>query len=267
MKEVRKEVEKQFFDRRFEFGTRKPLSKFYSVVKNSTECYETFLLSNCYNKKILEYGCGTGSYAFFLAKHDAKVVGIDISEVAIKLAKARAKEESLKNITFLVTDAEAMQFEDSSFDIVCGTGILHHLQIDKALKELVRVLKPEGKAIFSEPMGHNPVINLFRKLTPQFRTKDEHPLTNRDLELIKEFFHQANYIFYNLFTLLAIPFRNTRVFSPLLKALDNFDRKLFEWVPLLKLLAWQVMIILKKPKKAPIIHKNSTYFMNTTNYV
>jgi len=250
MKEARKKNEKQFFDQTFECEARKPVSKFYSIVNNSREFYEKFLLSHSSYKKVLEYGCGTGSHAFFLAKHSAEVVGIDISEVAIKMAEARAKEEGLKNITFLVNDAEAMQFEESTFDIVCGTGILHHLHIDKALKEITKVLKPDGRAIFLEPMGHNPLINLFRKLTPQFRTKDEHPLKNKDLELIKEFFHKTDYSFFNLFTLLAVPFHTTRVFSSLHKMLDNLDKKLFDWVPLVKLLAWQVMIILEKPNKS-----------------
>lgn len=244
-----KEDERQFFDWMTKFGTRKPVSKFYAVVKSSREYHEKFLLSNCSNKRVLEYGCGTGSYAFFLAKHGARVVGIDISDVRIRLAKAQAKEEGLEDVVFSAMDAEAMQFEDSSFDIVCGKAILHHLRIDRALKEITRVLEPEGKAIFIEPMAHNPAINLFRKLTPHFRTKDEHPLTVRDLRFMEEFFHQVNYRFFHLFSLLAVPFRNSKWFSSLLERLDNLDRKLFERIPLLRPLAWQVVLVLDRPKK------------------
>ncbi len=143
-----------------------------------------------------------------------------------------------------------MQFEDSSFDIVCGTGILHHLHLHKALKELARILTPTGKAIFIEPMGHNPAINLFRKLTPRYRTAGEHPLTAKDLEVLKEFFHQANCDFFHLLSLLAVPFRNSRKFFWLLETLDNLDRKLFEWLPFLRLFAWVVTIILENPRKA-----------------
>lgn len=250
MKEVSKENEKELFDWTFEFGARKPVSKFYTVVQSSRKCYENFLLADCCNKNVLEYGCGTGSYAFFLVKHGAKVIGIDISEVGLDLAKARARDEGIEDIVFLVMDAEKMQFEDNSFDLVCGTGILHHLHLSKALSELARVLKPEGKAIFIEPMGHNPAINLFRKSTPHFRTRDEHPLTVKDLEFMREFFHRVSCNFFHLFSLFAVPFRDSRAFSLLLKTLDNIDRKLFEWAPLLRLLAWQVVIILEKPKKA-----------------
>ncbi len=245
-----KDEEKQFFDTTFETKIRKPVLKFYKICKNSRDFYRNFLLSNCSNKKVLEYGCGEGSYAFLLSRHGAEVVvGIDISEVGIQNGKARAKREGLENIEFLIMDAEAMQFEDSSFDLVCGTSILHHLQMDKALKELARVLWPEGKAIFIEPMAYNPAISLFRKLTPHFRTRDEHPLTNKDLELIEEFFHQIKYNFWHLTSFLAVPFRNIRGFSSLLKTLDSLDKNIFEWIPLLRLLAWQVIIILERPKK------------------
>lgn len=249
MKEINKENEKQFFDFTFEFGVRKPVSKFYKVVQSSRKYYESFLLTDCCNKKVLEYGCGMGSYAFFLAKHGAKVTGIDMSKVAIDLAKTRANAEGINGIVFLVMDAEATQFEDSTFDLICGTGILHHLQLHKALMEVARILKPEGKAIFIEPMGYNPAINLFRKLTPHFRTRDEHPLTVKDLEFMEKFFHQVNCNFFHLFSLLAVLFRNSRRFFSLVKTLDNFDRKLFEKVSIVRPLAWQVVIILEKAKK------------------
>jgi len=59
---------------------------------------------------------------------------------------------------------------------VCGSGTLHHLYIDAAFKELVRVLKPNGCVVFFEPLGHNFLINLYRKLTPSMHSEDEHPL-------------------------------------------------------------------------------------------
>lgn len=246
---IDKEQEKQFFNKTFESDSRKSVSKFYLAASSSREYYRKLLLSLCNNQEILEYGCGLGSYAFLLAKNGGKIVGIDISEVAIEMAKAQAKHENLENITFYLDDAEAMKFNNDRFDIICGTSILHHLDIEKALKEITRVLKSEGKAIFIEPMGHNPFINLFRKLTPHLRTEDEHPLTKKDLKRMKNFFYRINFNFFHLFSLFAVPFRNSRVFSSLLKILDNFDQTLFKRIPSFGLLAWQVVIILDKPKK------------------
>lgn len=245
-----KETEKKYFDFAYEFEVRKPVSKFCSIIQYSKKYYEDLLLANCDNKKVLEYGCGRGTYAYFLSRHRAEVTGIDISEVAIESAKRRAQEEGLENTVFLLMDAEAMQFEDSSFDVISGRAVLHHIQLPEAMKEIARVLKPEGKAIFIEPMGYNPAINLCRRLTPSLRTKDEKPLTAKDLKLISRFFCQANYSFFNLFTLLAVPFRNKGVFPALLEALEKFDRKLFEMIPAMRYLCWQVVIVLEKPKKA-----------------
>jgi len=251
MKEIDKDDQKRFFGT-LEFTGRARVSKFYAVVKSSREYYEKFLFANAQNKKVLEYGCGTGSYAFSLARHGAKVVGIDIAELALKLAKGQAKDEGLENITFMVTDAEAMPLADNSFDMVCGTGILHHLNMDRALRELTAVLRPEAKAIFIEPMGHNPLINLFRKLTPHLRTKDEHPLTVHELSSMARFFQKAHCEFFHVFSLLAVPFRDTRLFSPLLRVLDSLDRQLFKWMPFARMFAWQAVVVLEGPKKAPV---------------
>ena len=65
------------------------------------------------------------------------------------------------------------------FDIVYGTGILHHLEINKCLNEIHRILKPDGNLLFVEPLGTNPLINLYRKFTPNSRSKDEHPFTKK----------------------------------------------------------------------------------------
>ena len=240
--------ENRLYDWTFEHGTRKSVAKFYAVTKSSRKYFESFLISNCAGKRVLEYGCGAGSYAFFLKRHGANVVAIEISEEAINVAREQAIKEGLE-IDFFVMDAEAMKFEDSSFDLVCGVSILHHLHLDKALREITRVLSSEGRAIFIEPMGHNPAINIFRKLTPHLRDPDEHPLTIADLSLIKSFFHETHFEFFHLLSLLAVPFRKTKIFSHLLNLLDWFDKIIFKLCPFLRPFAWQVVIICEIPRK------------------
>ena len=244
-----KEAEKKYWNQAAKFDTRKPIRGFYRVAETSRAYYQSLLLSECPTKKVLEYGCGTGSHAFALARHGAKVTGIDIADLPIDIANARARDLGLNDIVFCVMDAEAMQFKNDSFDLVCGMSVLHHLQIDKALSELARVLRPEGKAIFIEPMGYNPAINLYRKLTPHLRTTGEHPLRVKDFRLMEELFDQVNCEFFHLTSLLTIPLRNTQAFSLFYKLLDSFDRKLFKWVPILGLMAWLVVITLEEPNK------------------
>lgn len=116
------------------------------------------------------------------------MTGIDISDVAITESRLRADREQVKGVDFLVMDAEALEFDDSTFDLVCGLGILHHLDLRRAYAELARTLKPDGSGIFVECLAHNPPINLYRRATPQIRTEDEHPLLMGDLELAKQYF-------------------------------------------------------------------------------
>jgi len=249
MEELRKISERFFFHQVFKSKSREHMSRFYKINKCSRKYYEEYLFSNCCNKKVLEYGCGTGSYAFELAKHRATVLGIDISEIGIEMAKIKAKHTNLKNVSFLVMDAESLQIEDNFFDIICGNAILHHLNLNKSLNEIVRVLKPNGRAIFIEPLGLNPFISFYRYLTPAMRTKNEHPLKSKDLKLFKNYFNHVNYKFFHLSTLLAVPFSNYRNFSSMLILFDKFDQKLFRYVPFTGLMSWQVVITLKEPIK------------------
>lgn len=247
-----KAQEKSYFDRTFERDAREPAKRFYSIVDGCRDFYEEYLLSDCRGKAVLEYGCGKGSSAFALAERGARVVGIDISEVGIRMAREQSEQRNLREIDFIAMDAEATTFEDSAYDIVCGTGILHHLRTAPALKELARILKPEGEAVFIEPMGYNPAINLFRKMTPGLRTKDEHPLVKRDFASMEEIFGETRYVFFNLFSLCSVPFRDREVFPSLVRLLTAFDKGLFARIPPLRWLAWQVMIILKEPRKRPV---------------
>ena len=103
---------------------------------------------------------------------------------------------------FLQMDAHDLQFENETFDMVFGSAILHHLNIVPALDQIFRVLKPEGKILFVEPLDMNPVGKLVRSLTKKARTEDEQPLRICDLAELEKRFH--NEFFYEEF--LSVPF-------------------------------------------------------------
>ena len=88
---------------------------------------------------------------------------------------------------------ENTKLSSNYFDIIYGVGILHHLNLNKTVKEIERLLKKNGSLIFIEPLGTNPFINLYRKLTPNSRSKDEHPLTFNDIRYFKGLFGGFDY--------------------------------------------------------------------------
>ncbi len=198
----RLEREREFHDRAFGEDVRAAAKRFYAVTGAMLAWYEEMLSAQARGARALEYGCGPGSRAFHLARSGAHVVGIDISPVAIEQATERGREQGLEDrLTFCVMDAEQLEFPDVSFDIVCGSGILHHLNLTRAYAEIARVLKPGGIGVFTEPLGHNPAINAYRNRTPALRTVDEHPLLMDDLARAKRFFDERRHALFH--TLLA----------------------------------------------------------------
>ena len=149
-------------------------------------------------------------------------------------------------------NAERLSFKDNSFDIVCGTGILHHLDLDKACRELARVLAPEGRAIFIEPRGHNLFINLYRRMTPSLRTEDEHTLLTTDIKLLRQYFGIVGTAYYHLFSIAAVPFQSTRIFRYVWGLLEKVDQLAFRLLPFLRKYAWMVVITVSLPDKVAV---------------
>jgi SAM-dependent methyltransferase len=248
MPQTKQEKEREFHNKTFADHTRQGAEAFYSVLRASRLFFEDRMFAGVEGRPVLEYGCGMGTYSVPLAKRGGLVTGIDISDVAIEQATDQARRENVA-ITYARMDAERLEFPDNSFDLVCGVAILHHLDLDKAYACLAKVLRPGGHAVFMEPLGHNPAINLYRRLTPQLRTEDEHPLLMRDLGIAGKYFEQVENRFFTLQTLLAVPFRRTRFFIPLVKGLDAADKTLFAICPPARRLAWQVIVVLSRPRK------------------
>lgn len=249
MHRVRKDRETEFFEEQYKTDKRKAFRSYYvAVTENSYEQFHGFLASRCRDKRVLEYGCGNRPYGIQLAKLGANVTAIDIAPVAIEQSGTLAAEEGVE-LDLQVMDGDALEFPANSFDIVCGAGILHHLELDRGMREIARVLKPDGVAMFMEPLGHNPGINLFRRLTPRFRTEDEHPLRIKDIKAMRSTFDSVEYDGHHLFVLAAVPLRSTSVFPRLAKRLNAVDRVLLKRVPALQALGWQVIIKLERPRK------------------
>ena len=174
------------------------VGRFYSAIRYGFDLYGRRVREEARNRRVLEYGCGTGSLAFGLTAQARQVIGIDISEVAIAQARRAARLRGLKNVEFAVDNAEAMQLPDKHVDVVVGSGIVHHLDIPKSMSEVRRVLRDGGIAIFAEPLAHNPALNWYRQRTPELRSADEHPLTVADLCGMARGFSSAKVTYFGL---------------------------------------------------------------------
>jgi len=247
---IQSEVE--FHDERFgdDQNERKKTGKYYAVLEEMFDRYYDRVISYAKGKELLEYGCGAAEIAKKWLEAGVKLTGIDISPVAIEVSKNYAASTPYKdNAKFYEMNAEQMSFEDDKFDVVCGSGIIHHLDIDKSYKEIVRVLKKDGKAVFVEPLGHHPLVNYYRKKTPHLRTPDEHPLLKKDLDLLSDYFEDVNIEYYALLSLGAVPFRNTPLYNIVLKCLLGVDKLIFKFIPPLRHYAWFALIDVGRPKK------------------
>ena len=147
-------------------------------------------LGDVSSKHVLDYGCGHGMAAVVLARAGAAVTAFDLSPGYVAEARERCRANGVA-AACVVADGESLPFPDHSFDAVWGNAILHHLDLAKAGRELRRVLKLGGVAVFCEPWGGNPLLGLARQFLPypgKDRTPDERPLTRRDLAPLRDLF-------------------------------------------------------------------------------
>ncbi len=251
----RYEREAAYHDHTFAEGKRNVTESFYSITHSSSKAlYRQYLLAHCGGRLVLEYGCGADGHGTLMTRNGGNVIGIDLSSVAVTLSREEARRKGNDGSQYCVMNAECLGFADSRFDMVCGMGILHHLDLSRSLAEIARVLKPGGSAIFIEPLGHNPVINLYRKLTPNFRTPDEHPLLVADFAEIHRHFGQQAITYFHLTSLAATLFPRAPGYESLLRKLNRLDEWLFRRFAALRKHAWAVTIMVSEPIKGSTAH-------------
>lgn len=226
--------------------------KFYSITASSEGYKQNWLREHCNeNLTVLDFACGNGENGIYAASLGAKCIGIDISPEGIQNAQMNAREMGVEKRTeFLVMDGENLQFEDSTFDIGVEYGALHHVDLDRALGELSRVLKPNSKMLCIEAMRHNPLIHWYRKRTPHLRTEWEvdHILGVESLKQMKRYFHNVNVRYFHLTSLALVPFRKTIFFKWLLPLCDFLDRMILS-IPMIGKFGWIMIIELDSPRK------------------
>lgn len=148
--------------------------------------------------KLLDFGCGPGDNSLRFSRAGFQVSGFDISEENIQNANALFKYNNSK-ANFVASPSESLPFKDQEFDVVIGIDILHHVDIEKSMIELKRVLRKGGIAIFREPV-EVPALDYIRNtaLVKYFVpnsmslenhiTEDERKLNINDFKIISSVF-------------------------------------------------------------------------------
>lgn len=251
--ERRLAAEREFHNRKFgEAQEHGSPDSIYALPKAAYRAFDRELRTRAAGVDILEYGCGDCSYVTQLIEWGGRVTAIDISDEAIAAARELAEERGFaRSACFARMNAEDLTFPDDSFDLIVGRAILHHLDLEKAYASIARVLRPGGTAIFLEPLGHNPIINLYRHFTPHLRTEDEHPLLMRDIKLAKRHFGSVQLDYFTLLSMgtLAVA-KVPALWDPTLKALDALDSRLFKLLPIAGRWAWTVSMVMSNPRKS-----------------
>jgi 2-polyprenyl-3-methyl-5-hydroxy-6-metoxy-1,4-benzoquinol methylase len=245
------ENEIKFHNSRFSNGKdgRKLFDGFYKITFNSKLYFKKTISSSIYSGcNILELGSGNGSENQIDDTKSYCIKGIDISEAGI----LEAKKNSLANditIEYSLSDAHSTNFDSNYFDVVYGSGIIHHLDISLVSKELARILKNDGFCFFYEPMAYNPFVQIFRFLTPHLRTKDEHPLKLNDFSIMSIYFKNVDIKYFHLISLFSLLFIKNKHFISVHNFLSDIDEFLIKKIPSIAKYSWICVIKLSMPLK------------------
>jgi len=127
--------------------------------------------------RVLDVGCGNGYVLKQYANFGAIVAGVDLTQRAIDLCKARFAQAGFTG-DFRATDGERLPFDDASFDIACAMGVLHHIEEPRPMiAEMRRVLNPGGRIILMMyhwgSWKYHVVFRLKRLLDPRYRGRSQ----------------------------------------------------------------------------------------------
>jgi SAM-dependent methyltransferase len=141
------------------------------------------LLGEIRGKTVLDLGCGQGENLIPLAKRGAAAIGIDISPDLIGLAHQRIRAAGV-SAELAIRSAYETGLPDDSIDIIFCKALIHHLDVRKVRTEMLRILKPSGFIVLSEPVRFSKLYDRSRKLLkPRSNISSfEHPLTWHEVE-------------------------------------------------------------------------------------
>ena len=221
-------------------------------------------LGNIKGKKVLDVGCGAGEAAVYFAKQGAISTATDISSGMLRVVEQTAKYHNV-DVETVQSSAERLPFEDNTFDVVYAGNLLHHVDLETTIIDMKRILKPGGVLVSWDPLAHNPLINVYRRIAMDVRTPDEHPLSVTDLKLFSKHFRSVKsrcfwffslWIFINFKLCERIDPNKERYWKkiilehkrlePVYKRLEKLDQVFLSVFPYFRRHCWNVAVHCKK---------------------
>ncbi|MBU0488770.1 MAG: class I SAM-dependent methyltransferase [Bacteroidetes bacterium] len=231
--------------------SRERVGKFYSLFPEIEKKADSLILENIQGRRVLEIGATELSYSFRIAQKGGFVTGINVSESIVKRLNEVSKARMFRYAEFQCKEYHKSCFHPGTFDLVCGLGVLQLSDKEQVLAEVSRVLKPEGKAVFIEPLGHNRFINAFRRRTGKLRPGNQKPMLLSDIVATEKYFEQIKVKYFHFFTIAATIFCGTVLYSPVYKIMRLIDKAAFGIFPGFRKFAWYAMIEMEAPKVNP----------------
>lgn len=221
-------------------------------------------LGDVRDQSLLDLGCGAGENSVYFAMKGAHCIASDYSPGMVDVALQLADKNGVQ-VEGKVINAMAIDFPDNTFDIVYASNLLHHIPDPKqTIREMHRVLKPGGKACFWDPLKHNPIINVYRRMATEVRTDDETPLDIGIVNFVRSQFSHTVYdtfwiatlwIFLSFYLIEKVNPNDERYWKkiiiehnrlePTYRRLEQIDQ-LLKKIPGLKRMAWNLAIVATK---------------------
>jgi len=204
------------------------------------------------NKRVLEIGAGIGINALIMVEKGAKVFALDISKERLRLLKRLSERYNFsESIHSCLMPAELLGFKDESFDVVYTKSVLIHLDLEKVIPEIYRVLKKGGKAVFIEPLKSHPIVNLYRRFfgPKEWRTLAKYFSVKSIEEVGREFdnFYHKEFFLLSFFSFLwQFKFEDVNKFVKSIERWHKIDRFLLKIIPFLNRFCWMSVLICEK---------------------
>lgn len=158
---------------------------------------------------ILDIGCGYHPSPIYFALASAKKVYVcDVSPKALAYVQEIADSFDVTDrVSAFICAAERLPLANERIDVIHGAGVLHHLKLRLAGAEIARVLRRSGKGGFRDPLGQNPLLELWRDHLP-YRGKasakgTDRPLTFKSIDRFGQHFSICSYRGFELLSMIV----------------------------------------------------------------